>query len=212
MGEENQAFEEELLGRFERARPRLLGALYDGVAGAIAGYEAITIEEIRGYGYIRMVDAARWAEAGCRALGFEKGEYLRAYVRNQGQIMEHLFERNVVAKAVALLMEKYPEGWYGNMEPLYNETVGLLNRSLETQRWLKEKGWPNSSSWFSQRLRMAAPVLKAKGLVFNFDIDTRTGGGEKRELEIQWAKPIEGTEGAKDGVGVVDLLDEVISP
>ena len=103
LTEENQMDEDEFWDQFDEAHPWILGALLDGVVGALRNSKNISLE---GYGRIRMTGFARWAEAGCRALGFAEDQFLNAFVANQKRAMEIVYKQDLVAQAVALLIEK----------------------------------------------------------------------------------------------------------
>ena len=102
LHEDDQRPEEDFWEEFGAAQAEILGLLYDGVSGALAGYRGVSLE---GFGRVRMMDSARWAEAGCVAVGSESGELLTAYVKNQERTMRIAFRQDPVAQAVALLME-----------------------------------------------------------------------------------------------------------
>jgi hypothetical protein len=79
LDEGTQIGPEEFWRDFSEAQPRLLGALLDGVVGAMRDADKVGL---KGFGRVRMSDFARWAEAGCRALGFAENEFLRAFISN----------------------------------------------------------------------------------------------------------------------------------
>jgi hypothetical protein len=47
LADENVRYEEEFWAEFDEARPRILGALLDGVAGALKGYRDIKTKRHR---------------------------------------------------------------------------------------------------------------------------------------------------------------------
>jgi hypothetical protein len=182
LDEETQKFDDEFWEGFNAAHPRILGALLDGVSGAIRGYREISLS---GYGRVRMGDFARWAEAGCRALGFEEDEFLTAYVRCQERAMRIALKQDLVARAVVLLIEQHPEGWRGNTKPL----LKALNKAVGNAKqldMLTQKAWPTNDVWLGRQLRRSAAVLrKAQGIEIEFDVDLRqTGEGDKDGLSI----------------------------
>jgi hypothetical protein len=181
IDEDEHRFEEEFWEEFEEARPRILGALLDGVVGALAS--KVSLE---GYGRIRMADFARWAEAGCRALGFEEGEFLNAFVLNQERAMRIAFKQDYVARAVALLIEQNPGGWRGNTKPLL---MALRKAAAKGKQgdMLDQKGWPQNDTWLGRSLRRSAAVLrKASNIEIEFDLDLRqTGEGHDGGVAIR---------------------------
>jgi hypothetical protein len=181
LDENAQKFEEEFWSDFEAARPRILGALLDGVSGALGTYKSVSLD---GCGRVRMADFARFAEAGCRALGFEEGEFLAAFVDNQNRAMRIAFNHDVIAQAVALLIKQKGE-WYGNTKPLL---AALDNAMRKAGRWaeLEEKGWPKVSTWLGRSLRHSAPLLRKRGIEIKFEVDLRPlGKGDKDGIIIR---------------------------
>jgi putative DNA primase/helicase len=184
LDEEDQKYEEEFWNEFEEAKPRILGALLDGVAGALKTYQVI---DLKGYGRVRMADFARWAEAGCRALGFREGEFLDAFVANQGRAMRIAFDRDYVAKAVGLLIEQSAGGrWAANTKPLLLALRKALKQGGEGEL-LWQRGWPENPTWLGRQLRRSAAVLrKVCDIEIDFDVDLRkTNEGDKDGLIIR---------------------------
>jgi hypothetical protein len=181
LDEETQLGDQEFWALFNESRPRILGALLDGVAGALRGARDIHLD---GYGRIRMIDFARWAEAGCRALGFEEGEFLTAFVANQERALRILFKQDLVAQAVALLMERQAR-WAGNTKELLPALCKAV-KEAKRSAMLSEKGWPPNDVWLGRKLRRSAIVLrKVAEIEINFDVNLRqTGEGDKDGLEI----------------------------
>jgi hypothetical protein len=164
------------------ATNELLSALLDGVVGALRDAREVRLD---GYGRVRMIDFARWAEAGCRALGFEEGEFLTAFVANQERALRILFKQDLVAKAIALLIEQNPEGWRGNTKPLLVALEKAVRKAKQSPM-LTERRWPKNEVWLGRNLRRSAAVLrKAAGIEIKFRIDLReTGEGDKDGLAI----------------------------
>jgi hypothetical protein len=183
LDEENLKYEEEFWREFEGAKPRILGALLYGVAGALSTYSGI---DLRGHGRVRMADFARWAEAGCRSLGFKEEEFLDAFTANQGRAMRIAFDRDYVAKAVALLIEQSGGRWAGNTKPLLPALRKALTKGGEGDL-LWQKGWPENPTWLGRQLRRSAAVLrKVCDIQIEFDVDLRkTGEGDKDGLVIR---------------------------
>jgi hypothetical protein len=183
LDEETQKFEEEFWAEYRAAHPRILGTLLDGVAGAMRGYREVSLQ---GFGTIRLADFARWAEAGCRALGFEKDEFLTAFTSSQERAMRIAFNQDLVARAVALLIEQNAGGWRGNTKPLLAALERAVRKAKQTDI-LEHKAWPKNETWLGRLLRRSAAVLrKACNIEIEFDVDLRpTGEGDKDGIEIK---------------------------
>src|SRR5262249_40166282 len=152
------------------------GALLDGVVGALRSYKGVSLE---GFGRIRMAEFARWAEAGCRALGFKEGEFLDAYVKNQARAMQLVFQNDPLAQGVNLFIERCGN-WIGNTKPFHSALEVFLKEAGEID-WLEHKKWPANSTWLGRKLRNSAAVLrKVCGIEIEFDVDLRRiGEGDK---------------------------------
>lgn len=168
---------------FDEARPRLLGTLLTGVAGALRNAGKVRTDS---YGRIRMLDFARWAEAGCQTLGFAEGEFLTAFVANQERAMRIVFKEDLVAQAVALLIEQNPGGWRGNTNTLLVALEKAVRKAKRSQM-LEDRRWPKNDTWLGRKLRRSVPVLrKVAAIEIEFDIDLRaTGEGDKDGFEIR---------------------------
>jgi hypothetical protein len=184
LSENLASSEEEFEERFEAARGRILGALLHGVVGALKGANGVSLE---GRGRIRMAGFVKWAEAGCRALGFRENEFLNAYILNQGRAMRIAFERDLVARGVALMMSQHKGKWRGNTRTLMAAVEKAVEEDVMESAMLTDKRWPKNDVWFGRKLRRAAGVLKAAaGLKVTFEVDLREGGeGENGGVEIE---------------------------
>lgn len=152
ISESERRDEKGLLAEFERARPRILGALLDGVVAAVSNVDSVVLERLP-----RMADFAKWATASGSAFGWD-GAFLEAYSANRGQAVEVGLEADPVAGAVRLLMGA-GEAWEGPA----NELLLLLgNRVHETVRRSKE--WPASPRALAGRLKRLATSLRSVGI------------------------------------------------
>ncbi|HVI12858.1 MAG TPA: hypothetical protein VM822_08305 [Pseudolabrys sp.] len=183
MDEDKQRGEDEFWGSFKEANPRILGTLLDGVAGAIAGADRV---DLSGYGRFRMPDFAKFAEAGCCALGFEEGEFLSALSTNSERAMRLAFKQDVVAQAIKLLIDLNPEGWRGNTKPLLDALRKAVAKAKQNHL-LEHKTWPKTDTWLGRQLRRAVPILrKTCNIEIEFGLDLRqTGEGDKDGFEIR---------------------------
>jgi putative DNA primase/helicase len=168
--------EAEFWGAFEAAAPRILGALLDGVARAIADRDEI--EELIGErAKPRMLDFAIWGEAAAGAFGWPRWAWLEAYTANRAEAAELTLEADAVAVAVRALIEESGP-FYGTM----TELLAALEK-VTPERTRKQRGWPQDATRLSGRLRRAAPMLRRCGLAV--DLDIREGKTRTRKVEIR---------------------------
>jgi hypothetical protein len=132
MNEAKRRSEDEFWSEFDAAAPRIVGALLDGVSGALRDYRSIKLESSP-----RMMDFAKWAEAGCRALGVPAGTFERAYAANRSSATEEALDADPVAVAVVDLMNKSGH-FAGTATELLPALEGCV---LPTQR---DRRWPRT--------------------------------------------------------------------
>ncbi len=84
--------EHKLMTDFELARPRILGAVFDVVAKAMALRPSIEVDELP-----RMADFALWGCAIAEALGIGQKAFMDAYLRNINHQSSELIDDNTVA-------------------------------------------------------------------------------------------------------------------
>ena len=119
--------------------------------------------------------------------------------------MRIAFKHDLVAQAIALLIEQRPHGWRGNTKPLL-EALGTAVRKAKQGDMLSEKRWPKNDVWLGRNLRRSAAVLrKVCGIEIKFGVDLReSGDGDKtdwRSRNVQRAEgrpwPLLGSTGSK---------------
>ncbi|HVF02520.1 MAG TPA: bifunctional DNA primase/polymerase [Rubrobacteraceae bacterium] len=177
--EEKRRPEAELWREFEKARPHILAALFDAVAGALGAAEGVRLE-----GMPRMADFAMWATAAENALGWEPGAFMDAYSGNRVEATESALEADPVAIAVRELMEDQDE-WTGTADGLWKALNELVGEGIR-----HTKAWPGAPNALSGRLKRLAPALRGIGIEYE---DARLSGGERKR-----AKRLRKNSGVKD--------------
>ena len=160
---------------FVRIWPGVLGALLDGLVGALKGCDAITVDDPA-----RMIDFEQFAEAGCRAMGFKQWEFVNTYAINRKRSMVISVETNAVGRAVMAFLKKNPKGFEGQMSALYQK--------LEAYRWTASfREWPPDATRLSSALRTIAKPLAAIGITCLLNVDRRIEGGTQHDVILKWA-------------------------
>jgi hypothetical protein len=177
--EEKRRPEAALWREFEKARPHILAALFDAVAGALSAVESVRLE-----GMPRMADFAVWVTAAEEALGWEPGAFMAAYNGNRAEATESALEADSVALAIAEFMEDKDE-WTGTAGELWEALNGLVEESIR-----HTKAWPGAPNALSARLKRLAPVLRGIGIEYE---DVRLPGSTRKR-----AKRLRKNGGAKD--------------
>jgi len=175
IGEDRRQPEKLFWQQFEEARPRILGALFDAVALALAHESTVTLP-----GHPRMADFAVWASASAPALGFTQDEFLDAYDRNRGEVNAVALEDAPIAPA---LLELAKDGFHGTASELL-EKLAALNEAA-----VKRNGWPKSATSLSGQLRRLAPNFRQTGVEVEFGRNTT--GKKDRFIDIHTTgKPV----------------------
>jgi hypothetical protein len=141
-----------------------LGALLDAVSMALARVEQMRFDRLP-----RMADFAQWAAAAEVALGFEAGEFIRAYAGNREDANELALEASSVAATVRTFMADR-QGWSGTAAELLTLLNQIAGDSVRHQTTFPKK--PNKLSGDIKRI---APNLRATGLDVAFRREPRTG-------------------------------------
>ncbi len=158
-----------MLATFEKARPRILGAMLDAVVGALRDLPSTRLD-----GYPRMADFARWVTAAEPAMGWPKGTFMAAYGGNQQSANELALEASVVARPLLELLEAQ-----GNWSGSAGELLVALAERVDDQA-KRQHGWPKNPRSLSGHLKRLSPNLRSAGWDVDYD---RTS--KKRVWSIQ---------------------------
>ena len=126
--------EQELWGKFELARPRLLGALLDAVSHGLRALPQVDLDRLP-----RMADFAIWASA-CESALWSAGTFLRGYAANRRRAIDDAIDADPVAACVRALMAERGS-WTGSAAWLL-ESDEYSSRPSDVRR---PPGFPGSS-------------------------------------------------------------------
>ena len=156
MADSMRRTEEEFWPAFDAAAPRILGALLDGASGAMRLYSTVVIKKVS-----RMLDFAKWAEAGIRALGYAPGTFEAAYQDNRGGAEEDALDADPVATALIKFM---------GGKASFVGSAGALLESLEICHpgAARDRNWPKGARALSCHLRRLPELLRTRGLKLEF--------------------------------------------
>jgi hypothetical protein len=158
-----------LWAEFERARPRVLGALLDAVVVALRDLPSVQLPNKP-----RMADFAMWVTAAEPALPWKQGTFMTAYVGNRGAANELALEASILGCPIVSLMAVC-DLWEGTSR----ELLDALETKHTSEMIKKHKEWPGGPRKLSGELRRLAPNLRRSGLAVSFD---REAGGQRRRL------------------------------
>jgi hypothetical protein len=147
--------------------PRLLGQLLDAAVVALRGQAAVELSEMP-----RMVDVARWVEAGAGVLGHAPEQFLDSYLESAERAGEMALEASLLGGPIRDLLNLVDDG-------VFCGEAGLLLRSLnDFMRNLGRatpRGWPQTARAMSGQVRRIAPALRRIGYEVAFTREPHTG-------------------------------------
>ena len=156
--------EAEFYEGFRAARPRILGALLNAVASALAHVGDVRLDRLP-----RMADFATWVVAAEPALPWDSGAFIRAYTENQEAANEMTLEASPVAAAIRSL-----DSFEGTATELLAKLDDLINDKISAL-----KTWPKSGRALANALRRLAPSLAAVGQEVTFVRPSRKTDGQR---------------------------------
>jgi hypothetical protein len=162
--------EQELWLEFEKAAPRILGALLDAAVEALRSMYRLSLRELP-----RMADALRFAAAGAGSFGYAPEEVLAAIKDVQAAANTVPLDASPVVPVIRQLLQRR-KTFKGSATELMQYLVNVLGEKRSP------KGWPNSPQALSASLRRLAPNLRAAGVAIQF-VQT-SGPGSKKIIKI----------------------------
>lgn len=163
--------EAELYAEFEAARPRILGALLDAVAGSLRRQPDVKLSSLP-----RMADFAVRVTAAEESLGWPSGHFMAAYDENRGAANDLVLEASPVGLAVCQLAED------GGFEGRASELLTKLNERTD-EATTRRRGWPADGRALSAVLTRLAPNLRDAGLIV--DRGKTSGSRSSRTITIR---------------------------
>src|SRR5439155_16298657 len=166
--EDKRQDEGEFWRAFEAARPRVLGALYDAVAGALRELPTVKIKKLP-----RMADAAKWVTAAETALGWKPGTFLADFQVSRQDASAVVLEASPLPAALVTLLVQ-------TGKPLVSDTLGDALQWHGTATALhpllldiatangQKRGFPAAPSVLGSELRRLAPALRARDIRLDF--------------------------------------------
>jgi hypothetical protein len=170
---------------FEAAKPRIFGALLDGVSAALRNAEAVHLERKP-----RMADFAVRATAMETCFGWEPGSFVEAYEGNRQGASETLLANEPIADAIEKLLGDGENVWIGTATELLEMLGFYVNDTVK-----RSKAWPGGPQVLSRRLKRIAPALRTAGIEYT----EHEQGHRKRKVKVL-RKLVRNDEEAQDAV------------
>jgi putative DNA primase/helicase len=163
LGDTSRIAESEFWSAFGAARPRILGALCDLIAGVLRELPGVVLAV-----QPRMADFARVGVALERVCAWPEGSFLAAYAGNRAAGHEITLDAYPIVDALADLVEEHP--FDGPATELLKALDGQADEELRRRRL-----WPKSPNNLSTQLSRLAPSLGHRGLA----VESREVRGRK---------------------------------
>jgi hypothetical protein len=167
--------EADLEAEFTEVWPGVFGALLDGLVAGLRDGPGVEVPDPA-----RLMDFERFAEAGCRKMGFEEWEFADAYAANRAGALAIVAEANPVARAIIKYIKGSKSGCFaGTMTRLYTKL-----ESFKEMLGISGRDWPKSPTKLSSELARVRKPLAAVGIVCEIGVDRRSEGGTQRDVVI----------------------------
>ena len=163
IAERARRTESEVMAAFEEARPRILGALLDGLSEGLRKYGSIRLERLP-----RMADFFRWVVA-CEGAYWPSGTFMATYRDAQASAMEDVLEESPIGPALRRFLEE-AQSFDGSAE----ELLGRLDPQRPEGK--HSKGWPSTRVGMGKQLNRLAPSMRKLG----YTADRRKTNRENR--------------------------------
>jgi hypothetical protein len=141
--------------KFNEAKPRILGAIFDAVSGALRELPNTKLANKP-----RMADFALWVTAAEAELKWTKGTFMEVYDQNRNEAIEQGLAADPVGVAVQAFM-KNRDFWEDTVEKTLIELSGYIG----DDKTKFSNAWPTSRK-LKERLRRIAPALREQGIIY----------------------------------------------
>ena len=163
IGQSQRKEEVELWRKLEKAKPGILGGIFDTLAKAKAKYPKVKLKRRP-----RMADFARWGCAIAEALGYKKEAFLEAYQANIDRQNEEVVQNSTLAQAVIKLMDDNDE-WEGTIKEADTKLRAIANPDY------CDWSFPKTSRMLRSYLERIRANLMEYGITFEIGERTNVG-------------------------------------
>jgi hypothetical protein len=145
--------EKEFWTKFETARPKILGALFDVVAHGLKKLPEVPEED-----WPRLADFSHWVTA-CEGALWKPGTFRRVYTANRKKSVLSAIDDDPVATALRGFMSEDKSEWRGTTSQLLDILTKRVGEKVG-----KSKDWPESPRALTGRLQKARGALRRVGI------------------------------------------------
>ncbi len=186
---------EDVWKKFEEAQPRIMGALFDTVSGAIKALPGITLPLLP-----RMADAVRWVTAAEASLGWKPQSFIQAYEEHRLELNDLALEASAIYSALLEFIDIQKE-WIGTAQELLIALNQLVSVTID-----KPLGWAKTPRGLSGQLRSITPNLRQVGIEVQFGLKS-SDKKSQRLISIRYDESTlsDGSDDEKDLLSVDDI-------
>jgi hypothetical protein len=152
--DEKRIPESEFIERFNRAKPKLLGALLDAVSTALKNLEGVELDKVS-----RMGDFVKFIVAAEPSLPWSEGMFKKVYTKNRQEAKRDFIDTDTVSSTIKQLVDQKNQ-WEG--------TASELLKDLKSIAGPFKASLPKSPNNLATKLREARPTLGAVGIDISF--------------------------------------------
>ena len=157
----------ELMAAFEEVRPRIFGALLDGLSKGLQKQSGVRLQRLP-----RMADFCKWAIA-CEGVYWSPGTFMATYDDAQASATADVLEDSVIGPSLRQLLEEI-----GSFSGTATELLDRLSARRQEEK--SPRGWPSTGAVMGKLLTRLAPSLRKLG----YAVETRrTSRGNLWQLE-----------------------------
>jgi hypothetical protein len=163
-----------LTAKLNEAKPRIFGALMTALSQTLAKLPELEEQEAQ-LDLKRMADFTLFGLAAERALGLEKGDFIKAYTQSHERGTEVTIESSPLGEAILAMVEKKMKGhtggwsvergesradlWKGTASELLAALASYTDNSIYHSRF-----FPKAANQLSRQLNRLAPDLRSMGI------------------------------------------------
>lgn len=186
--------EKQLLTEFERAKPTILGGIFDVLSKAMQTYATVQSKALP-----RMADYGHWGAAIALALGYSANEFFDTYRANIRSQNIEVLTSNPIASTLLTFMESR-DSYEGTPAEFLDE---LMQEAEQLKIKTNIKSWPGAPQVLTRRLNELKTNLREGGIEVDTGSGTRIEGKWKRIIRV-WK--IENTPSSKSSENTVDTV------
>jgi putative DNA primase/helicase len=175
LRDEQRREEREFWAAFEAARPKILGALCDIVAGGLRRLPDVKLDRLP-----RRADFARWGAACAPGWGSDPAEFLADYEESRSEAMAAAAEASVLLPAIEAVLARTGldvAGFDGTATELLKRLDEVCGDAERKQKW-----FPKNASQLGSALNKIAPLLRRRGVEFQ---RYKLGRGRDRRIVLR---------------------------